>query len=285
VWHGSDSVAVPPASPAAQPPVVSHRRVAECDASLLQSFLETNREERFFCAVLLHVVLTPSPSQVRVLSVLGEAAGTRLDPDDVECYVEVAAWHALGDHKKWSQILYEARRDLLLALVRSPSACAYAGTVDEFEELLQANSLFWTGGPGTKLVSPGRWPLGAIGSVSTEVLGGAKNLRALKWAWNSKPDLLLLSRRAGVLIEAKAASGFGGNSQTGFDQQRVQQLIAELFPIVTQGLVDEPLRRITLTNKATQASVTWRELASLCSAAEIGPFAHAALARAAAVSD
>lgn len=212
----------------------------------MQSFLETNREERFFCAVLLHVVLTQSPSQERILSALGEAAGIRLDPDDLECYVEVAAlrdaWRALGDHKIWSQELYEARRGLLLALARSPTACAYAGTVDEFEGLLQANAFFWTGGPGSKLVSPGRWPLGAIGCVSTDVLGGAKNLTALKWAFNSKLDLLLLSGRAGVLIEAKAASGFGGNSKTGFDQQRVQQLIAELFPIVTGGLVDGPLR-------------------------------------------
>lgn len=255
----------------------------------MQSFLESNREERFFCAVLLHVVLSPSPSQRRVLSALAEAAGTSLNADDVECYVEVAAlrdaWYALGDHKKWTQGLYEARRDLLLALLESPAACAYAGTQRDFESLLHAHSFFWTSGPGRKLVSPGRWPLAAISSISSEVLGGSENLKALKWAFNSKPDLLLLSGRAGVLIEAKAASGFGGNNQTGFAQQRVQQLIAELFPLVTQGLVAEPLRRITLTNKESQASVTWRQLASLCTADEIGPFAHAALVRAAAVSD
>lgn len=255
----------------------------------MQSFLETNREERFFCAVLLHVVLTPSPSQERVLAVLGEAAGVRLSSDGLESYVEVAAlrdaWHALGDHKKWSQQLYEARRDLLMKLAMSPTACAYTGSLEDFVDVLQAHAFFWTGGPGTKLVSPGRWPLGAIGSASSDVLGGPENLKALKWAFNSKPDLLLLLGRTGLLIEAKAASGFGGNKQTGFDQQRVQQLIAELFPIVTQGLVDEPLRRITLTNLKVHASVTWRQLASLCNADDIGAFAHAALVRAAAVSD
>jgi hypothetical protein len=252
------------------------------------SFLDTNREERFFCAVLLHVVLTPSPSQVRVLEAIGDVAQVRLHAEDVQCYVEVAAlrdaWYALGDHKHWSHDLYLARRNLLLELVRAPSACGYTGSADDFEQLLQNNSFFWTGGPGTKLVSPGRWPPAAITGVTTETLGGSDNLHALKWAFNSKPDLMLLSGQGGVLVEAKAASGFGGNKQTGFDQQRVQQLIAELFPIVTNGLVDRPLRRLTLTNKQADASVTWQQVADLCDPADVGRFAHAALIRAAAVT-
>lgn len=255
----------------------------------MHSFLESNREERFFCAVLLHVLLTPCGSQERVLAALNEAAGTLLQAEDVQCYVEVAAlrdaWRALGDHKKWSQDLYAARRELLRALAASPAAADYKGSPDDFEHLVQKHSFFWTSGPGSKLVSPGRWPLAAIQSATQNVLGGPENLKALKWAFNSKPDVLALSRGEGMLIEAKAASGFGGNGQTGFDQQRVQQLIAELFPIVTQGLVRAPLRRITLTNKQGQASVTWQQLADLVDADDVGRFAHAALHRAAAVSD
>lgn len=255
----------------------------------MNSFLDSNREERFFCAVLLHVLLTPGASQKRVLAALNEAARTHLHAEDVQCYVEVAAlrdaWRALGDHKKWSHDLYAARRELLRALAASTTAGGYGGSADDFEHLVQEHSFFWTSGPGSKLVSPGRWPLAAIETASQEVLGGPENLKALKWAFNSKPDILLLSRGEGMLIEAKAGSGFGRNSQTGFNQQRVQQLIAELFPIVTQGLVRAPFRRITLTNKQGQASVTWQQLADLVDADEIGRFAHASLRRAAAVSD
>jgi hypothetical protein len=248
-------------------------------------FLQSNREERFFCAVLLHVLLTPCQSQRAILDLLSEAAGASLAPSDLECYVEVAAlrdaWRLLGDPKQWTPDLYVLRRDMLHALVAVPSACNYAGSRADFEGLVQEHAFFWTSGAKKKLVSPGRWPLAEI--ESTQILGGPANLKALKWAFNSKPDLLLLSGGDGLIIEAKAASDFGVNAKTGFDQQRVQQLIAELFPVLTDHLVQRPLRRITLTNKPGSGSILWEDVARLVTPADIGTFACDALRRAAQV--
>ena len=103
----------------------------------MSSFLQSNREERFFCAVLLHVLLTPSASRDRALALINGASGGGLVTDDLECYVEVAAlrdaWRLLGDPNKWTPQLYAARRDVLLGLLTV--SCGYDGTADELDEL------------------------------------------------------------------------------------------------------------------------------------------------------
>ena len=246
----------------------------------MSSFLQSNREERFFCAVLLHVLLTPSASRDRALALINSASGGGLVTDDLECYVEVAAlrdaWRLLGDPNKWTPRLYAARRDVLLGLLTV--SCGYDGTADELDELMAQHAFFWSSPTKIKLVSPGRWPLPALEAAT--ILGGSMNLKSLKWAFNSKPDLLLLSGGEGLIIEAKAASGFGTNQTTGFNQLRVQELISTLFPVVTRGLVSEPLRRIALTNHVAHGPLTWAALIDAVHPDELGGFTHAALLRA-----
>ena len=243
-------------------------------------FLDSNREERFFCAILLHVLLTPGESQEGVLGLINEKSGLRLIPSDLECYVEVAAlrdaWRLLGDPGKWTAELYEARRGVLHKLLKT--VCGYPGDLSDFDDVLRQHACVWSSNSMQKLVSPGRWPLDQLESGTT--FGDPTQLRRLKWAFNSKPDLLLLSGQHGVLIEAKAASGFGKNAHSGYDQQAVQELIADLFPIVTRGLVTSPLRCITLTNKSADGSLRWKDIAGVVARGDIGDFAYDAMQRA-----
>lgn len=251
----------------------------------MPSFLETTREERFFCAVLLHVLLTPSRSQEAVLSIINAAAGgPPLSTANLEVFVEVAAlrdaWYALGDHHHYTGVLHDARLEVLHGLLRA--ACGFTGDKSELDTLIQQHDFFWSTPKKVKLHSPGRWPLKGLQSA-TAVAPYAR-LRQLKWAFNAKPDFLFLSGGHGLLVEAKAASPFGSNQTTGYDQESVQDLIAELFPVFTRGLVTAPLRRIAITNVAHDAgNLTWSEILSVVDAAEIGAFSHAALERAAAV--
>lgn len=251
----------------------------------MPSFLQTTREERFFCAVLLHVLLTPSRSQAGVLSIMNAAAGgPPLSAADLEAFVEVAAlrdaWRALGDPNKYTPMLHAARLEVLHGLLRA--ACGFTGDKREFDALIQQHDFFWSTPKKVKLHSPGRWPLEGLQSAAN--VAPYALLRSLKWAFNAKPDFLLLSSGHGLLVEAKAASPFGANHKTGYDQESVQDLIAKLFPIFTRGLVIAPLRRITITNVAHgTGNLTWSEILSVVDSAEIGAFSHAALERAAAV--
>ena len=247
-------------------------------------FLNTNREERFFCAVLLHALLTPSPSQERLLKLVERATETNLTTDNLEAYVEVAAlrdaWHALGDHHNYTTEVHQARLAALHGLLRTTSG--FSGTTAALDGIVQQHLFFWSTPAKKKLHSPGRWPLEAIQDLVE--LGGRQRLQALKWAFNAKPDLLLVASGVGVMIEAKAASGFGGNKVTGYDQEVVQELIAAVFPIVAPAAVNQPLRRTTVTNvKHGSNGISWQELAEAVHPADISSFAHAALHRAAEV--
>lgn len=258
--------------------------MSDVPAPSAMSFLKTNREERFFCAVLLHALLTPSPSQQRLLRLMGRATETDLVPENLEVYVEVAAlrdaWHALGDHHKYTAEVHQARLDALHGLLRTTSG--FSGTTAALDGIVREHRFFWSTPAKKKLHSPGRWPLEAIQDLVE--LGGKQRLQGLKWAFNAKPDLLLISKGVGIMIEAKAASGFGGNKFTGYDQEVVQELIAAVFPIVAPDAVGQPLRRTTVTNvKHGSHGISWGELAEAVHPADIGSFAHAALHRAAEV--
>src|SRR4051794_23770840 len=102
-------------------------------------FLETNREERFFCAILVHALLTPSSSQHRLLDVVGRACGADLQAQSLEVYVEVAAlrdaWYALGNHKQYTPQVHQARLQTLHELLRVTSH--FTGTAQALDALVQ----------------------------------------------------------------------------------------------------------------------------------------------------
>ena len=78
---------------------------------------------------------------------------------------------------------------------------------------------FWTGVVGkSKLWSPGRW------SEKSLKESGLEALIPVKWAFNAKPDLMILSGEQALLIEAKLESGEGRDEQSGYEQLSSQML-------------------------------------------------------------
>lgn len=179
-------------------------------------YAHVNREERHFCFLVGHALLAQREARSRFCALVAqERPGCVLDADDLQVFVEAAAlrdfWHDLGDPVAYDEETGRRRRAVVDALL-AHMGCAVG--VDEYD-------LFWTSAARKKLWSPGRWSIAALKKA------GLDALLPLKWAFNAKPDFLLLSSAHALLIEAKLESGVGRSE--GYDQLQVQRLIAELL--------------------------------------------------------
>jgi hypothetical protein len=220
-------------------------------------FYQVNREERCFVALLAHMLLGCQEAREHACSLLSQRleGAPRLDPAHLEVYVEPAPlrdyWRELGDYKSKTGRTYEARRRVIIDVLSS---------IDLPPDLIDRESAFWTkGGIQTgRLWSPGHWTLGrAVDPVTTAHVAA---LTEIKQAWNSKPDLLLLSGSNGIFIEAKVESGFGKH------QLRNAATVARLLRRLNSGFTD-PLPLVTLTLGVPKilpthadATLQWREL-------------------------
>lgn len=163
-------------------------------------------------------------------------------------------WRALGPYLKPSGETHDRRRQVLeLILARYG---VDPGAIDQ-------HAFFWTGaaaGDG-KLWSPGHWALEGIASAGWPP-DAASELVTTKQAWNSKPDLLLISGGSGVLIEAKLESGFS------VGQLRNSRRVAELMHLLAADRFRPRPRLMTLTlvgmasSQYLDGAVRWREVLS-----------------------
>jgi hypothetical protein len=213
-------------------------------------YLSINREERFFCALFAHALLASSSYRSRILGVLNQRLGVALDASALEVYLEVAAlrdyWNDLGDPKQYSSETHQRRRKILNEILKMES-------IDPAN--IDMHDVFWTNQPGSKLWSPGRWDVRQLEEAS---LGSLKKIR---WAFNAKPDILLLSPSAGLVIEAKLESGEGRVEEIGYDQIETQRLIVRLWRAFIPGFsqIREEPTTLKLVNDP-KTGLTWEDL-------------------------
>lgn len=224
-----------------------------------KQFWEINREERAFVALLAHLMLASPTAREHFVSVLdrGRAEPPLLDPAHLEIYVEAAPlrdyWRDLGPYLKPSDGTHDRRRQVLQRVLA-------AQRIEPTAIDLQA--FFWTGakaGDG-RLWSPGHWCVQRIEETGwrPEVVG---QLVTIKQAWNSKPDLMLVSGASAVLIEAKLESGFG------VGQLRNARRVAELMHLLAADRFRPCPRLVTLTlaglgasSDYTDGAIRWRDV-------------------------
>lgn len=252
------------------------------------SFVSVTREERFFCAILTHVLLAYPNSSAAILDrFTGKAQEIRLSPTGLEVYTELAAlrdaWASLGNHKLYDGVLHAKRLTTLHSILAAQ--CGYDGTVVDLQSLVERRpDFFLTGGKKPKLKSPALWLL----KKSDPLIDGItwNQLLGVQWAFCAKPDMLLLGSGHGVIIEAKVESGFGDKGSTGYGQQRTQSAIAALLPRVMPELFLAPPVCLTLAGAKldSRRNVTWVEVHDAVDPAEIDPFSYRALARAVALT-
>lgn len=190
-----------------------------------KAYLMVNREERFFCAVLYHVLL--SSSSVR------ECFLRKCSPDavDADCrfYFEVAMlrdyWHDLGDNN-------DAKKTILTTVLDMKETGLG-------EEAL-ANEFFWSkkkdGARGDTLVIPAAWRnIEQFAAARGDRL--EEKLYCIRHCFNAKPDFAIIGSGVLVFIEAKWESSEGKDSRESkyYSQYDIQSeaahMVRELVPV------------------------------------------------------
>lgn len=185
------------------------------------AYVDVTREERLFCAMFAHALLMSPLARQRLNAMARERWAVDLNPDTLEVYVEPATlrdyWHNLGNAMKYTEDTAERRRAVIEAIL---------ALNDKPLTTLDAHDFFWTTSAHLKIWSPGRWSEDALDAADLGVL------RTVKKAFNAKPDLLLVSGQAAILIEAKVESGEGKKSATDERQLQIQQNIIDWLKVL-----------------------------------------------------
>lgn len=208
----------------------------------MATFLDVTREERFFCTLLVHATLSDGHFRNEFVHRLAEASETPLRSSSLELYTEVAwlrdYWFALGDFNKYHDELDQRRESQLRRVLE-----VHLGDAEQAQHVLTANFIRTKTG---KIQSPGRWSLPDItaftqiearGREPGDALVLDKQLRELKWAYNAKPDVLVVSGGHPVLVEAKVESGIDFKKSSGYNQARISQTIRRLMHVVADSTV------------------------------------------------
>lgn len=156
-----------------------------------------NREERNVAAILYHLLLVDG-NLARFANLIGADIDT--DPQKVEVYYEFAylrdLWHRHTDN--------EQRRALILQFLQPSAKHLRDASIADF------NQFFGPVPTSTKYIqSPGRW---TVKGLAKSIDDDEEFLRTcwFKWAFNIKPDLVLIDQtHRAICLEAKVESGEG----------------------------------------------------------------------------
>ena len=231
-----------------------------------RSYLAVNREERFFCFLVAHALLAHREARVAFAEMVTAAhPRCHLEPDDLQVFVEAAVlrdfWNDLGDPQAYDEDTARRRRQVIDELLRQQGASI---TVDE-------DALFWTSKERRKLWNPGRWPTAMLRER------GLDRLLSLKWAFNAKPDFVLVSPGHALMIEAKLESDIGQSE--GYHQLETQRLIATLLPQFVPAFEGVRVETTTL-GVNVEDGLNWSDAVRALDVEGLDAFTRAGLARA-----
>lgn len=223
-------------------------------------YSSVNREERFFCNLFAHSLLSSAAFRQRFADFATQRLDVALDPENLQVYLETAAlrdyWHDLGNATKYDADTHARRRAVLDAILR----------MFEIDPVVIDNtSFFWTSGPGSKLWYPGKWSKDKLKE------SGLDSLIQVCWAFNAKPDMLLLSPSGALVIEAKVESG-EGNNDSGYDQLGTQKLIIQLWRNLIPCFSSTPFRLTTLKLRQSPDGITWSDVLGELDGVDIDAF-------------
>jgi hypothetical protein len=113
------------------------------------------------------------------------------------------------------------------------------------------------------LWNPGRWSekknISKLKQIQIDEKIPDNKLCRIAWAFNAKPDLLIISNDNCLFIELKLESGIGKNDN-GYDQIETQQDIIDLINISVPFFCNKQIKKIILTKDLNENNIAWDEL-------------------------
>ena len=186
------------------------------------SYNEVNREERHFGFLFGSAIIHDQNFAQKIFDRYNSIFGSDLDAKSFDIFFEVAAlrdyWHALGNtDEEYHKITHPKRRIVINTILED---------MDYDPAIIDQYGLFWTNGNiGTgKLWCPSEWNIHELERIPIK----KKKLVTVRWCFNAKPDILIVSNKSAVFIEVKIESG-GGRSNSGYDQLKIQKQISDLM--------------------------------------------------------
>ena len=231
-----------------------------------QDYWEVNREERHYCALFAHALLCSRVVRTRFALLIANRFGVKLDPDHLEVYIEAAAlrdyWNDLGDPVAYTPDTHQGRRVVIESLLLE---------VGLPPDIVDEHDFFWTTARRRKLWSPGRWSEPAIKAA------GLDPLLEVKWAFNAKPDVMVVSTDTVVLIEAKVESGEGRDGGSGYKQFETQRLIATLLRRLVPSFRTSQFVNTVLELRPGDG-LSWSDIIAIVDTDEVDHFTRSCLA-------
>lgn len=227
-------------------------------------YTDVNREERFFCALFAHALLSSEAIRKDFSTLVASRLDVQINPSSLQVFLEAAAlrdyWDDLGDSVAYSDETHAKRKAVLTTILKNLGLP---------ESSLDEHDFFWTSGRYSKLWNPGRWNTYAIKQ------SGLPNLLEVKWAFNAKPDILIISDSSILMIEAKLESGEGRNNESGYRQFDIQKLIGDLLKLLVPQFQKSVFHNAVLALNPPQSDISWKELLSIVCHDELDSFTKA----------
>lgn len=213
-----------------------------------------NREERHFGFLFGSALIHNQEFVKEIFRKYNDLIGSSLEALNFEIFLEVAAlrdyWFDLGNSLEYSPDTHFRRRKVLNMILQKKGYDT---------ELIDQEKVFWTNGKiGTgKLWCPSEWNVTELRKFEkTE-----NDLASVRWSFNAKPDVLIVSNNCAVFIEIKVESG-GGRSYSGYDQLKIQKEISLWMKLLIPEFNNKAFfnTSLTLHNEIEIKGLTWREV-------------------------
>ncbi|MCB9211526.1 MAG: hypothetical protein H6609_19350 [Ignavibacteriales bacterium] len=226
----------------------------------MKTYLEFNREERFYCSLYSHALLSSELTSQKFSELIKRKYDIFLTPDDIEVYVEVAAlrdyWNDLGNPKKYSEETHLNRLHTIETILYDS---------DISTKIIETEDFFWTKGKPKKIWIPSHWNLKDSNNTDIE------KLKLIKWSFNAKPDILIKSKSMALLIEAKFESKEGRDGNSGYEQFKVQEKVAHLMKLLIPYFQETHFLNTVLSVDGKDG-ISWKELFNTLNEASIDKF-------------
>jgi hypothetical protein len=220
-----------------------------------KEFYKVNREERHFGFLLIASIIYDNDFREYFFDCINKCIEKKffLDKNNYDVYSEAALfrdyWKDLDKDNNYSEKLNRQRKIIELFLEHF---CIDKSVIDKNRELFEKKK------GKQELRFPGKWLKKTIKSVQEKENINNNELFRIRWACNAKPDLLILSKNFGLLIELKIESKLGKND-SGYDQKKTQSDILNLAKFTIPCFKNMHLERKTL-EKNDNGFITWKEI-------------------------